>query len=462
VLLILFAGVLSTADAGERALEADILPEAVLRAMRGVVGVEVREIARVPIFRAGRFREEEIAGLGAGSGVLVSASGLVLTNAHVISGNSTVSVRLSSGREIEARVLSLDPASDLALLRVEGKDHQPLMMAVGREPAPGSPAFVIGNRDDRGMEASRARIGTHRRVRVGARPLEFWSEVEAHVGPGDSGGAVVDATGRLIGIPSLQIQYTEARRPASQAAGLFIPVAQVRRSLRRMLAGPQAIWPWIGLVLDDPLMAASEGRGWQEGWGVRVRSVVPGGPSEEAGFMRGDRILSIDGRTLADNFEALDALLDLEPDRTVMVEVARGGAILMLSVIVGVRPPDPRPDALDDFTLHTGLRLEPRLRGDDGAILIFAGMSPRARGAMPEFEAELFAQGPILGSILPGQDALAGRSGRIAIGSLDDLAALLRRCFVKEQFVAMAHWTDQGGGSLDRAHVHRKIYPVIL
>jgi serine protease DegQ len=465
-LLILLAcapgGIASNAVREDGPSEFDTLPEAVLHAMRGVVGIKVREVTTVPIFRAGRFREEEIAGLGAGSGVVVSPSGLVMTNAHVVSGSSGVRVRLSSGREVEARILSLDPASDLALLRVDEEGLPPLTMAFGGEPSPGSPAFVIGNQDDRGMEVGWARIGAHRRVRVGARPLEFWSEVNAYVGPGNSGGAVVDSEGRLIGIPSLQILYHERRHATSQSAGLYIPVAHVRRSLSRMLGGPRVVWPWIGLVLDDPLMAASEGRTWREGRGVRVRSVVSDGPSEEAGFRRGDRIMSIDGRTVADNFAALDALLDLEPDRTVTVEVARDGAILALSVIVGVRPPDPRPDALDDFTLHTGLRLRASRRTDDGATLTFAGMSPRARGAMPGFEAELFAQGPTLGSILPGQDALAGRAGRIAVGSIDDLAVLVRRCFVKEQFVAMAHWTDRGGGSLDRAHVHRKIYPVIL
>ena len=89
-------------------------------------------------------------------------------------------------------------------------------------------------------------------------------------------------------------------------------------------------------------------------------------------------------------------------------------------------------------------------------------MTPEARGAMPEFEADLFARGAILDAILPGQDVLAGRSKRVSIRSLDELAALMQRCFVKEQFVALAHWSDRGGNSLDRAHVHRKIYPLIL
>ncbi|MCZ6694907.1 MAG: S1C family serine protease [Acidobacteria bacterium] len=439
----------------------EVVPRGVLDAMQSVVGVEVSEVTRIPVFRGGRFRRERVEGFGAGSGVVVSGDGLIITNAHVVTGSAQITVRLFSGREVAARVVSLDPASDLALLRVEGERLRPLIPAE-TIPSPGSPAFVIGNRGDRGIKVGWAKIGSHHHVRVGARPLEFWSEIEAYVGPGDSGGAVVDVRGRLVGIPSLQILYTSAERSGSLTAGLFIPIDHVLRSLRRMRAGPRATWPWIGLVLDDPLIAVSEGRFFRKGSGPRIRSIVSGGPADGVGLRRGDRIVTLGGRATPDNFAALGAVLNLVPDRPVEVEVERDGTTRIFTLRAGRRPPDPRPDALDDFTLHTGLRLTARPRGEDGAVLSFAGMTPEARGAMPEFEADLFARGAILDAILPGQDVLAGRSKRVSIRSLDELAALMQRCFVKEQFVALAHWSDRGGNSLDRAHVHRKIYPLIL
>ena len=459
LLLALSAQGSSATPPDESAEEA--IPREVLDVMQSVVGVEVRELARIPVFRGGRFRRELIEGLGAGSGVVVSADGLILTNAHVVTGSAQVSVRLYSGREVAARVVSLDPASDLALIRVSGETLRPLIPA-DTIPSPGSPAFVIGNRGDQGLKVGWAKIGPHQRVRVGARPLEFWSEIEAFVGPGDSGGAVVDVRGRLIGIPSLQILYTSAERKRSLTAGLFIPIDHALRSLRRMRGGPRVTWPWIGLVLDDPLIALSEGRFFRKDSGPRIRSIVSGGPADGAGLRRGDRIVTIAGRATPDNFAALGAVLGLVPDRPVEVGVEHDGATRIVTLIAGRRPPDPRPNPLDDFTLHTGLRLTPRPRGGDGTILSFAGMTPEARGAMPEFEADLFARGVVLDAILPGQDVLAGGSGRVSIRSLDELAALMQRCFVKEQFVALAHWSDRGGSSLDRAHVHRKIYPLIL
>lgn len=460
-LLLAFSVPGSSASLVAKDAAGESIPHEVVDAMQSVVGVEVREVARVPVFRGGRFHPERIEGLGAGSGVIISKHGLIVTNLHVVAGSAEVQVRLISGREVAARVVSVDPASDLALLRVDGETATPLRPSASA-PSPGSPVFVIGNRGDRGLAVGWAKIGTHRRVRVGARPLEFWSQIEAHVGPGDSGGAVVDARGRLVGIPSLQIQYAPDERRAPHTAGLFIPTEHLFRSVRRMRAGPRATWPWLGLVLDDPLIAVSEGRSFRNDSGARIRSVLSGGPAEGTGLRRGDRIVSIEGRAIPDDFAALDAVLDLTPDRPVQVEVERDGSRRMFTLIAGRRPPDPRPNPLDDFTLHTGLRLNARPRGENGALLSFAGMNREARGAMPAFEADLFARGAILDAILPGQDALAGQSGSVPIQSLDELAALLRRCFVREQFVALAHWSDRVGNSLDRAHVHRKIYPLIL
>ena len=459
LLLVLSAQGSSATPQDESAEQA--VPRDVLDAMQSVVGVEVRELTRIPVFRGGRFRRELIEGLGAGSGVVISADGLILTNAHVVTGDTRISVRLYSGREVAARVVSLDQASDLALIRVSGETLRPLIPAT-TIPSPGSPVFVIGNRGDQGLKVGWAKIGSHHHVRVGARPLEFWSEIEAFVGPGDSGGAVVDTRGRLVGIPSLQILYASAERKQSLTGGLFIPIDHALRSLRRMRGGSLAIWPWIGLVLDDPLIAASEGRFFRKGSGPRIRSIVSGGPADGAGLHRGDRIVTIAGRATPDNFAALGAVLELVPDRPVEVEVEHDGTTRIVTLIAGRRPPDPRPAPLDDFTLHTGLRLTSRPRGEDGAVLSFAGMTSEARGAMPGFEADLFARGVVLDAILPGQDALAGRSGRVSIRSLDELAALMQRCFVKEQFVALAHWSNRAGSSLVRAHVHRKIYPLIL
>jgi len=440
------------------------LPEPVAAAIRSVVSVRVHEAVAVPVFRAGRFTMETVEGLGSGSGLAVLPA-VVITNAHVVAGSNDVRVGVpGTPGEARATVIGLDEASDLAILRVDGGGLRPLEFAAGGLPPPGTPAFVIGHRGGQGPEIAWAAAGPRSRLRAGARPIEFWSEVSAPVGPGNSGGALIDREGRLIGMPSLLVTYAAGSpraRPGS--SGLFIPSAHVARSLKRMIAGPGAVWPWIGLLLEDSLLAASEGRPWDPRLDLVVRSVLPGSPGETAGFRAGDRVTAIHGRVVRNHFEALDAVLDLAIGDTVTIDAVRAGAPLSFAVEIGIRPPDPRPDPVDDFTLHTGLRLVPAGAADrHPTTLTLAGMSPRARRDMAAFEAEMFEDRPALGSILPGYDALSGLGRRAPIGSTTDLAAVMARCFVQDQFVALVHWEFPGRRTIDRAHVHRKIYPVVL
>lgn len=441
----------------------DALPSAVAAAFSSVVSVRVREVVRVPVFRNGRFRNEPVEGLGAGSGVVIGADGVIVTNAHVVAGAGDVRIRRSDGREVEARVMSIDEASDLALLRAPAEGLRPLTLAEDAPPKEGARVFVLGNRGDTGTEVAWARIGAHRHLRVGARPLEFWSEVEAPIGPGDSGGALLDEAGRLIGIPSLLVSYTGDRPGAvTHASGLFIPASHLRRAVARMMKEPRPTWPWVGLLLEDPLLAASQGRPWLDET-ARVRRVFPGSPADEAGFRRGDRIVAVNDRPVPDAFEALGAVLDLEPLRPASFDVDRDGARVRLAVKPSPRPSDPRPDPLDDFALHTGVRLEfPADPRDGRGGLAFAGMTQRTLYSMTAFEADLFRQGPALTALIPGADAMAGDPKQVRIGSPADLERLLPRCFVQEQFVATLHWIFGGRQSLDRAQVHRKIYPVVI
>jgi membrane-associated protease RseP (regulator of RpoE activity) len=229
-----------------------------------------------------------------------------------------------------------------------------------------------------------------------------------------------------------------------------------------MRQGPLAVWPWLGLLLEDSLLATSAGVRWNEA-GVRVRSVFPGSPAEEAGLAPGDRIVAIGARRVQDNFEALDAVLNLAIGSGIPIRVERGGATLSIGTMVGTRPRDPRPAPLVDLALHTGLQINPQKNEHDGPpALIFSSMSTGARRHMPAIEAEIFDEGPTLGSVLPGRDLLEGGRKQVPIASLDQLSSLLQRCFVHEQFVALIHWKLDGSKTLDRVHVHRKVYPAII
>src|SRR5213594_477315 len=131
---------------------ADAIPEPVAAAFAAIVSVRVHEVVKGPVFRGGRFLREPVEGLGAGSGVVMSEDGLILTNAHVVAGSTRVEIATVDGRNLAASVVSVDKASDLALLRASGGRFRSVGFADGDPPAPGTPLFVLGNQADRGPQ----------------------------------------------------------------------------------------------------------------------------------------------------------------------------------------------------------------------------------------------------------------------------------------------------------------------
>jgi serine protease DegQ len=457
---VLCAQAASGADSGLSGTAA-ALPPPVAAAVTGVVSLHVRDTVPVPVFRAGRFHREVVDGIGAGSGVVISADGLILTNEHVVDGAQRVRVTLATGREVDGRVVSVDPASDLALVRAAVDGATPLVFAAEDSPPAGLPAYVIGNRRDRGPAVLAGRIGPPHTIRTGSRPIEFWRQVEAAVEPGDSGGALIDAQGRLLGMPTLQI--ASADRAGAAPTGLFIPARHLRRALVRLRASPRVVWPWLGLILDEPLIAAAAGDRWDPGRAPRVHAVLDGSPAARAGLRPGDRIVAVGDYPVDSNAAALDATLDLTVAEPAVLLIERDGARSSVAITPAERPADPRPDPVDDFALHTGLRLlpDPRAR-EERLVLSSRSILPAARSVIPSFEADLLSGGAALRGLLPGKDLLDGTTRGEAVGSIDRLAVVMQRCFVRNQFVALIHWVSDGGAQLDRAYVHRKIDPLVL
>src|SRR5439155_21539456 len=124
---------------------ADAIPEPVAAAFGAVVSVRVHEVVKVPVFRGGRFLREPVEGLGAGSGVIVSEEGLILTNAHVVAGATRVDIATADGRDLSASVVSVDEASDLAPLKTSGGSLRSVPFSEDVLPAPGTRLYVLGN-----------------------------------------------------------------------------------------------------------------------------------------------------------------------------------------------------------------------------------------------------------------------------------------------------------------------------
>lgn len=269
-----------------------------------------------------------------GSGV-VWADHLVITNDHVVNGAQECRVVLATGERRSARVRAVDPRTDLAVLTVSGGALPPARFATGL-PAVGQLAVAIGN--PLGFENSVTAgviSGVERSIPSGGRTpsLVGLLQTDAPISPGNSGGALADADGDVVGI---NVAYIPPEAQAV-AIGFAIPATVVRQVVPELLATGHADHPYLGVVLR-PLGPATAQIFGTAGSGVAVVEVDPGGPAGDAGMKPGDIIVGIGGQPVGEIEDVYSALRSRSPGDRVVVEVKRGNRTLSFDVKLGERP----------------------------------------------------------------------------------------------------------------------------
>jgi len=230
-----------------------------------------------------------VRGQGQGSGVVWREDGTIVTNAHVVQGAGEVEVRLAGGEELPARVVAAAPAFDLAVLEVDRR--LPAVPFADALPEVGELAVAIGN--PLGFEGTATAgivSGLDRALPTGGRTpaLVGLLQTDASISPGNSGGALVDAEGRVIGI---NVAYVP---PAARAVsiGFAIPAPVAVQVAEELLADGEVERPYLGVALGP--LPPTAGRSVEEG--VLVAAVEPGGPAEAAGIERGDVVVRVGER----------------------------------------------------------------------------------------------------------------------------------------------------------------------
>jgi Do/DeqQ family serine protease len=293
-----------------------------------------------PIFR--RFfgtpeRSPEQVQRSLGSGVIVDASGLVVTNNHVIEGADQVKVSLADKREFEAELVLKDARSDLAVLRLkDARERFPqIEFADSDQLEVGDVVLAIGNPFGVGQTVTHGIVSAVARTQVGITDYQFFIQTDAAINPGNSGGALVDAAGRLVGINTAIF----SRSGGSQGIGFAIPANMVRVVVASALGGGNVVKrPWLGAKLQVVTPDLADSLNLKRPSGALVASIVPQSPAAHAGLRAGDLIVSVDGQQV-DDPNAFDYRFATKPlGGQAQLGIVRGGHEGTIAVALQTAP----------------------------------------------------------------------------------------------------------------------------
>jgi serine protease DegQ len=289
----------------------------------------------------GRSRQEERQ-VGLGSGVIVSTSGYLLTNNHVVEGADDIEVALGDGRTARARTIGADPESDIAVLKIDLDKLPTIEFGDVDHAQVGDVVLAIGNPFGVGQTVTSGIVSALGRNALGINTFENFIQTDAAINPGNSGGALVDAAGKLLGINSAI--YSQSG--GSLGIGFAIPVSTARQVMESLIKEGRVTRGWIGVEPREltPDMAKTLELPIKQG--VLIAGVVQNGPASEGGVQPGDVVVKIAGTPVTNTPQLLNAVAALKPRQTATVSVQRGPKALELPVTVGQRPRSP-PSALE-------------------------------------------------------------------------------------------------------------------
>ena len=248
-------------------------------------------------FRFGRPRERVQNSLG--SGVIIDADGLIVTNHHVVEGADAITVVLSDRREFDAALVGTDKRTDLAVLRIDVGD-EPLPFLEFRDSDDlevGDLVLAIGNPFGVGQTVTSGIVSALARTQVGISDLNFFIQTDAAINPGNSGGALITMDGKLVGVNSAIF----SKSGGSLGIGFAIPANMVRSVIAGISAGGRLVRPWFGAWGQTVSAALAASLGMSRPRGVLISAVYGGSPAARAGVEIGDVVVAVNGREVNDS-----------------------------------------------------------------------------------------------------------------------------------------------------------------
>jgi serine protease DegQ len=278
---------------------------------------------------------------GLGSGVIVSPSGFILTNNHVVEGADEIEVTLNDARKAKAKVIGTDPETDLALLKIDLDKLPVIVLGSSESMQVGDQVLAIGNPFGLGQTVSAGIVSALGRNQLGINTFENFIQTDAAINPGNSGGALVDVSGNLLGINTA----IYSRSGGSMGIGFAIPVSTARMVMDGLVKDGQVTRGWIGVEPQELTQELAETFNLKTNngalQGVIITGVLQNGPAAKAGIQPGDVITQVAGVSVANVPGLLANVAALKPGSTAKFSVRRADKSLELDVTPAPRPKRP-------------------------------------------------------------------------------------------------------------------------
>src|SRR5215212_4802081 len=314
---------------------------------------------------------------GQGSGFFISADGFAVTNNHVVEKASSVQVKTDDGKTYDAKVIGTDPRSDLALIKIDGRNDFPYAKLSEKSPRIGDWVLAVGNPFGLGGTVT-AGIVSARSRDIGAGPYDDFIQIDAPVNKGNSGGPTFDVDGNVIGV------NTAIYSPSGGSVGIAfaIPADTVKSVVTQLKDKGSVTRGWIGVQIQPVNADIADSLGLKAAEGALVAEPQPDGPAVKAGIQSGDVITSVDGNPVTDARDLAKKIGAMQPGNTVKLGVVSKGAEKTVNVTLGELPreqrqaranSDERGDSSGTEVPRLGLSLAPAGKvagaGSDGVVV---------------------------------------------------------------------------------------------
>ena len=271
---------------------------------------------------------------GIGSGVIATRDGYILTNNHVVDGADEVKVALQDGREFTAKVIGRDSKTDVAVIKIDGKDLPAVPMADSDRVEVGDVVLAVGNPFGIGQTVTTGIVSATGRGGALGLDYEDFIQTDAAINPGNSGGALVDSDGRLIGINTAIL----SRSGGNQGIGFAIPVNLARDVMDQLVNEGHVTRGYLGVLIQDVTPVLAKEFKLKDAEGALIGEVTPKSPAEKAGLKDGDVLLEFNGKKVTDSRHLKLEVARAKPGETVPVKVLRDGATKTMEVTVKELP----------------------------------------------------------------------------------------------------------------------------